>query len=452
MNRICLALVAALSLAFANFAAAQETRTLSRIEALQVATQAVDQGNLLFGEQIARALLQKDPKDAPALLILGRVAASVGKTDDAMDLYKRAYRNSSEKTLRYDAAVFVAKTLSATERPERAKLWLRRAVQNATSMERRENALRGFQQMRRQSPWRTNLSFGITPSNNVNNGSGATEICTVFLGCSASVSDTEPVAGAFITGFVGTDYRLYETKTKRLLVGFDLYHRETWIKPGDREKTTSDASDFNYTYLGGRLQWDGVLRAGLTTTEKFSLGKSFYGGSSLNTRVSFSKSFTKALQNNRSIGLTAGIARERNHQVETRSLTQLSFSVPYSFRTANSDFYRITAHVSDTRSDDQQTAHRAGRLSLDYTPAKGVLNIRPSFSFYIGRREDKDQSIFTEIRKDTEYGLSASFAIPQIELYGFRPVAVIEARKTSSTVPLYDTSSISSRIEFRSAF
>lgn len=437
--------------------AQQNNLTMTRPQARVLANQALNAGDLQLAEQLSRGLLQADEKDVTALFVLGNIAQLVGKTDEAVALFKRAYRAADNKQDRYNTSVITAKALDSQGKYERAKLWLRRSVQNAPDDAARANAVRGFQQMRAKSPWRTSLSFGVTPSNNVNNGSGADEICTIFFGCSSSVSDTEPLQGAYISGSFSTEYRLKEARTHKLVAGFDLYHRAAWIKPSEKSKTTKSASDFDFSYIGARLRWDQALSNTTSTTEILTIGRSLYGGSPLTDKIGVEKTFNFRLAPTKNIGLSFGLSRERNHVVEARASTQQTISMPYSVLLGNKDRVRITPTIKNVVSSDPQTAHRSGSLMVAYTPATPTFNIHPTFTLSMGLREDRDSSIFgtggvAERRRDNSFGLSVSFALPAFEVYGFAPVAVIEARKTSSNISLYDTSSVSSRIEFRSSF
>lgn len=455
---------AAISSAFVGLttcpALAQNQLTLSPAQAISTAEQAIEAGNLQLAEQIARGLLLRNPKDPSANFLLAQVALGVGAYDEAANLFKKAYRNTTNKNLKYNAAILTARSLEGGKRPEAAKLWVRRAFQNATTQEAKQNAVRGYQQLRSISPWQTSLSFGITPSNNVNNGSNADEICSAVFGgiCSSGVSDTRAVSGAFLSASYNTRYRLHESQKQKISVGLDLYHRAAWIKPSERALTSKGAADFDLSFVGANFLWQGRVGENVTSSDLLSFGRTFYGGDALTNRYTVRKEYTFAIGETKSLGFGVEYNDERNQIVPSRSLISWKATVPFNFRAKNGDFWNITASSAEITSNDNDTGHVANRVSISVTPAAKIFNLNPTYTVSLSQRDNKKlgflrvRDSINEKRRDQSASLSVSVPLPQFEIYGFSPVAIVEASSTKSNIELFNNFNVSTRLEFRSSF
>ena len=131
-------------------------------------------GYLLGGHPQAAAditsvLIKRNAQDAPALILHAHANRTLRRYDAAQDAARRAWRATDRPVERYGAALAMAQALSSDGKKTRAQFWLRRAAQAAPDDGLKARAARDYQHLRRTNPWSINLSFGITPGNNVNN-------------------------------------------------------------------------------------------------------------------------------------------------------------------------------------------------------------------------------------------------------------------------------------------
>jgi hypothetical protein len=137
----------------------------------ELAGQAVVQGQPGLTFDVSGALIARDTDDLNAHLIRSRAARDLGRNDDALLHARAAWSLSDTQDEKYAAALANAQALSSAGRRTAAQLWLRRAVQLAPTDALRAKAAQDFRYVRGQNPWATALSFSVSPSSNINNGS-----------------------------------------------------------------------------------------------------------------------------------------------------------------------------------------------------------------------------------------------------------------------------------------
>ena len=80
----------------------------SYTQARVVALRALQRGNFELAGAMSSVLLVNDPNDAEALLVRALLLRATGQLDVASDAAARAYRNSDNPKLRFDAAMLAA--------------------------------------------------------------------------------------------------------------------------------------------------------------------------------------------------------------------------------------------------------------------------------------------------------------------------------------------------------
>ena len=166
----------------------------SYAQARVVALRALQRGNFELAGAMSSVLLVNDPNDAEALLVRALLLRATGQLDVASDAAARAYRNSDNPELRFDAAMLAAGTLARQERYIQSQVWLRRADQAATDEPRRAAAAEAHAAVGRKNPLSIGVQFTLKPSNNVNNGAETTEL--EIGGLPFRVNDSEQQLGA----------------------------------------------------------------------------------------------------------------------------------------------------------------------------------------------------------------------------------------------------------------
>lgn len=432
---------------------AQEQQiTLTVEQSRAVAQQALANGDIELAEALAKGLLQRDTRDPLALYVLGSVLIRKGKPQDALILARRAFRllPAKDKVGKHATAVLAARALNDLKRHEQAKLWVRRSVQFAPSEEIKQARIREFQTLRQISPWQTQLSFSINPSDNVNNGTDAEYI--LIGGLPFTLNDTTPLKGYTVDGSAKITYRLSQSQTEKWTLGADIYHRFIVLESGESEKTTLSASDFNYTYLGGRLiRQSKGKRKNSEHRETLSFGRAWYGGDPLSDQFSFQKSYTEVINPNTRAGVSLSFTRVIRDGRSEQNSSRVQLSIPITRVLPNKAQLTVQPFYQETKSEANSVAHKGYGAVLNYAPAKGVYDIKPSFTFGVTKRKDNDFHLGT-LRNDDGYFAEVQFLVPQISIYGFSPSVSLTARRNKSNSVLNDTKQLNARVEFQSSF
>ena len=155
-------------------AAWAQTLSLTRDQAIDLARRAYLSGDAVLAFSIASAIVEKDPKDVEALLLLSASNEAMGHPGAAFALGKRAWIAANEAgqpdALRYEIAVQTSHSALTTGQKRRAALWLERAVDIAPSDAARSRSADDLRQLHASIPLSFATNLTVSPTNNLNNG------------------------------------------------------------------------------------------------------------------------------------------------------------------------------------------------------------------------------------------------------------------------------------------
>jgi hypothetical protein len=150
--------------------AQQDTVILTQDNAVIVAQQAVLSGDLSLGYAIARRLVEADPTNARALLIIAATAPSLGLASEARQAGRAAWRLTGDPILRYEIARHTAKAAMVEGRVLATQFWLRRAADMAPTPDAYDQTASDIKALRDAQRLRYAVDVSISPSDNLNNG------------------------------------------------------------------------------------------------------------------------------------------------------------------------------------------------------------------------------------------------------------------------------------------
>ena len=191
--------------------AAAEPMRLSPDSARSYATSLLRQGQASAARALAQVLLQADPEDLQALLILVDAEILLNNPKAARAAARQAWALADSDRDRFLAAMARSAALAEQGHYLAAQLWLRRASGLASSPGLKQVVARRFRGLSAQSPTRLSFSGSFAPSSNVNGGSGETEMMwfTPFGPMVASIPvESQALAGWKISAGVTLDRRL----------------------------------------------------------------------------------------------------------------------------------------------------------------------------------------------------------------------------------------------------
>ncbi|HHB80702.1 MAG TPA: hypothetical protein ENK83_03000, partial [Aliiroseovarius sp.] len=257
---------------------------LTREQARVIAQRAYRARNFPLARDMAMILLDVDPKDPTALVILAASQPMLGKPEIGSRAGREAWNSTRSRVLRHEAAFFTARAEMMQENYGRAKFWLRRAYHIADTPAQRAASARGFQQLRALSPWQTALSFSVAPTNNLNGGSQSRllEIDDFFAigtlsGAAMALSGTVAVAEA------SASYRLSRSANHETALSFRAYHDFNRLSAEARAQAPgTNGSEFNFALaevgLTHRIAPKGRP---LPDTMRLRAGRTWHGGTGL---------------------------------------------------------------------------------------------------------------------------------------------------------------------------
>ncbi|MBE0414160.1 surface lipoprotein assembly modifier [Yoonia sp.] len=195
-------------------ASAQTTIEVSLEEARVIATRAFLAGDTDTALQIAQGLLQANPDDRAALVIVAAAAdPATGRKAGA-----RAWALSETDAQRYEAARLTALAYAREERFTLATFWLRRALTVAPTDDETARTTQDAAQLVRLNPWSNAISFALVPSNNVNGGADDDILTAPGLPDGTLSPDAQALAGIRAVLGVRTQYRLSQSAEQRTTV------------------------------------------------------------------------------------------------------------------------------------------------------------------------------------------------------------------------------------------
>lgn len=397
-------------------------------EARLHALRAVQAGQMDAARRLSLALLQQDPDDMTALMVMAMAGAKTGYTKLAIIAGKRAYRQAEHRGQKFEAAYLTAAAMDKAKRPLATKLWLRRATEVAPSDASRDLAKRSFLSVARNSPLSLNLDFGIGPSDNVNGGS-LSDVMWI-IGLPFAITDALP-GGVWHVGVSG-DYRLHDNATSQTLATFALRQSGVWLnQEAKRRQPTAKAADFAQT--AARIgvthrtrPWDDrpvTLEFGLSAGQTWAAAQPASRDVALQLRAGWSVSDQTMISGE----LTANKAS--NLRDGRRDASSLSFGTTMVHQTQSMGRVSMGLTLAQIDSAARDIDRRSLGLSLGWRPlwqpAGTVTDLRL-------KAEVKDFPKMMGLDPEVELTAGASMTFTKIDYMGFAPKVTAEARRNWS--------------------
>lgn len=442
--------VALATLALATVAPA-ETR-LDIPEARKLAVVLVQAGQAEAAREVARVLLQRDPEDVTALIVLARAERDLGAFDTAQAAGRRAYRLSAPGVERFTAAMTTAQALSSDGRRTRAQLWLRRAAEAAPDEARRRAAMRDFAYVRSRNPLTLHFGFGLAPSSNVNGG--PTTNTLVIGGLEFVDPEAVPLSGLVATLDLGAGYVVDIRPGQTLTFGLRGRIQQIALTDDARDSVPDvEGSDFAKDSLSAQVGWaltppDGRSR----TMVDLDVGREWSGRDPLADRVALSLRHEQVLSPRDKLGFTLTGDHTTRLDSELRSSDGLQAGIDWTHVLPSRDRAGVSLTLGRVMSDAASVAHRSADLRISYVRGEPVLGMALSGYLQVGRREDERPLYTADPREDTSLELGVTATMLKLDYLGFAPEVGLVRSRTWSSVNLNDTSETQIRLGIRSSF
>lgn len=432
---------------------ARAERALSPDETRAAAAISVSQGRNAQALALTDALLARDPLDVDALVSRSRALRNLGDARGAQSAARTAFTAARDDLQRYAAAMAMAQALSSDGKRTRAQLWLRRAAQAAPSKAAEVTAARDYRYVARRNPVQVQFSFGVTPSDNINNGSrhdsllldvGGQVLEVPFSATAMPLSGTELSTGAVFR------YRLSESADHALHAHLAAQSRSYRLSAQARQLApTAQGSDFAYSSLATGL----TFRYGPPATGSqlhATLDRATYGGALYADvlRVGTARRLPSPVG-----AVMVGLTAEHLHRHDIDATAQaLGISAALDRPLPDGGQLRLSFAAEANRSDADVLDHTDTRARVSYALAEPVLGSDLTLDLALGWQAFDAYPTSPDGRRDRTTTLGATAVLRDVTFYGFNPTVRVERRVTDSTLRRQETEQTSLSLGFRSAF
>ena len=428
------------------------TREVTPDELRVLAMQALAARRPDVAATFADALLQRDPGDHDARLLRSRAMRDMGRTDEALADARTAWRQADTRKEKFDAAMFRAQALSSAGRRSMAQIWLRRASDLAPNEEARQVVARDFDYVRARNPWATNLTFSISPSSNINNGSSRERVSLFGLPFELTLNGAaRALSGTALSFGLDTRYRFAEDATHAHDVLLELYHR-TYVMSEEAKRLAPAAEGRDFAFSSAAIGYGFRMKDGPATEHSVSvmLGTNWYGGDPYGNflRGEYNISYIPAPRTR----LAFGIVAENRFGAPAPEASVGQFFASLDRRVGRKAQVGVFGSITVSDSLAASADYRDFRVGIYATPGTTWLGAEPTLSLSTRRRE-YDRSPFSFFgREDEEIAARLDLVFRNVDYLGFNPTVSFNASRVESSVDLFDTEQVGVQVGIRSAF
>ncbi len=446
-----LALAVCLMCGLSGTASANASITLSGEDAGPAAIALLQQGNTELAATIARGLLLRNPKDPQAHLVLSVIARKNQRYVEAIKSGNLAWLYGRDPQEKYVAALATAQAYSAAKAHTRAQLWLRRAVEVAPTPQLKTEAQRGFQQLKLINPWHTQISVGIQPSSNINNGSKSETMVIDGLPF-ALTGAAQALSGVEFSQSATISYRGPLNDGRQLNFGLAVSQRLYSLSDQAREQApTARNSDFAFASTEVRFGYDDFFRDQRKRGIGLDLGRLWSGGAPISNyaRVTYDELYQ--LSAGQRFSYDIGVERNWRLDQPSRSGTTVTTRLNWQKRTKDGGGFGFGLGARKVFSGSAIVAHNAVFGSASYQLGQPVLGLKLGANLSAEWRQ-YDQQLFATDRVDRKLSAGLSLFAPTLDFYGFAPQLDVAFSQNRSTLAIYETEGLTIGLGVRSAF
>lgn len=453
-------LAAALGIFALGHVAAAETVTLSRNQALVLASHAVSTGDLVLANVIANRLLEGDPEDVQALMVLAATEPALGRAAYGRSMGRKAWAASRGRPteLRYNIARLTAKAALVEGRPALAQFWLRRAMDVAPNPQAVAQTGQDFQNVRARTPLHWKLDLQVSPSSNINGGSdvGLLIVDEYYIGTLGGWSEAK--SGLLTTLDAEVLYALPPSANGQYILGMHADATQYRLSASAQAASPElDASVLNRTTVELLLRRE-QNRPGskLPLSMTLTFGQSWQGGYVLGPHLRAEARTALVLRNDASLWLSGTLERQwQQGGLGRADALQLQLSgtkaVP-----ALAGQVNVSLGATAARADYVNSNYNSVNLRLGYAPKKTIAGAEIAVALNTGwRGYDRFSLGFAEVtrgRTDESWGATLDVVVPKLSIMGFAPDLTLTHQTTSSNISRYSGTQTSIALGIRSNF
>lgn len=431
-----------------------QSQRLEIPQARAYAAQLLQAGQPGLAKEIAGTLLEADPNDVSALLILSRAERFLRNYKPAAHASKKAFRLAEKPEEKYFAAILTAQALSANDQKIAGQIWLRRAAQAAPNERLKAQAVRDLRFVRQDSPFSLSLDLALAPSSNVNNGSKSD---TMNLGGLAFAISGDARALSGIEARVGArlGYRFRKSQRQSYFAEFSIDTRSYSLSSSAKAiAPNASGSDYNFQEVDLTFGTQFANESGKgVTTLAMTLGKNWFGGSRLTEFARATASHRFTIGQKSTLSFTLSLEEQWRQDNALRDATSVTTSVTWNQRLESGAILSLTGYQSDTNSVSSFVDADTLGASVTYRPGKPIFGkTRLELSLGYETKDFNKPVPFFGFRDDRKTTASATMVFGDVEYFGFSPTATIQASRNKSTLAINETEEYGVSLGLRSSF
>ncbi|RYG93021.1 hypothetical protein EU803_02625 [Loktanella sp. IMCC34160] len=456
-KRFLASLVVFAGLAFS--ATAQDRIALDLDSGRRLAQEALLSGNPELTRELALGLLQANPDDRTAWVLLAAALPQLGDAAGGQKAGARAYALSTTETEKYEAARLTALAAMRAERFTQSQIWLRRAAIHAPNDAQARQTARDYRLVADRNPLRIDLAFAATPSSNLNGGSeSAYSIIDGLPFIGVLSGDAQALSGIEARGDVALRYRLSSSETRQQNLTARMIGRAVRLSDAARE-TAPEAENGDFAYLVADLGY-GDRR--VTDALGYGWGVNFgrvWGGAEAEVSYSFAK-----LSADGTYTLSDRAAAQVFSSMEMRwdgdgardaRIGTIGGGLTWVADGAMPGQYAASLSLRHTESPTPNDRSDVATAQLSFAPAQAIGPASMRFTLGGAMSDYPDYAVVFVVpggRQDTMGFASVEVTPADWSYAGFAPVLTLTRQITRSNVSRFDTAETSLQIGIRSTF
>lgn len=451
------ALAVAMALGLASAGATQEV-DLTLDEARILAQRAYLAGELPLAQAIALRLLEADPDDARALLILSATATQLGDPAQGREAGRAAWAAAGAdepQGMRYDIARHTALAAWHEGRLSAAQFWLRRAADSAPSDAEYRQTVSDYRMVRARNPLRFSASLSVTPTSNLNGGaaSGDLTIDDWFhvgpqYGTALALSGTRTVAQARMSYVLAAGERGQTTLGLRAIGAFHSLSSEAKAIAGGISGQYLNAVTLEASLRRDTLWPGGAHPLSLTV----AAGQNWEGGEVAGPHLRLEAETPLLRREGREIWLGA---RADVHSLDDDDTLSMGIALE-SMQAALGGQIGWAISMRDVQGGGVNRSFRSLTGEVSYAPAAPIGPVRLRGGLQAGLRDYPEYRLgpfgVSDGREDISLGLSLDMVMEGTSFLGHAPKVTLSALATDSNISRFETRQLGISFGFESRF
>ena len=436
--------------------AAAETVDLTLENARIIARQAYAVGEMGVANALARRLLEANPRDAQALLILAATEPALGNPTAGRLAGRKAWAAAESPLLRYEIARHTAAAALQESRPGLAQFWLRRAADVAPSANDYARTVADYRRMRAENPVSLRFDLAVMPSSNLNGGGqgGVLEIDGQIVNGFYNRS-LPPLSGMRAEAQAEVNYRLATSARSQTTLGFSLSASLNTLSAEARALNLNiSGAEFNQTTAEASLSHDFLWpRRDHPVHLALTAGQNWSGGSVLGPHLRLEASTPLARNAASELRLAGSVERQWQ---PSSAVNSGSLALMAQRRLASGDSLGGGIYLRQVNGTGYNQDYRDTSAMLTYTLGQPVGPVTISGKLTAGLRDYDVYRLgfaqLTQGRHDQRLGLSVDMTLQNLSVWGYAPVISVAGSQTQSNVNWFDSRQLGISIGFESKF